>query len=103
MDNINALLSYYEEVDQKPAVGFADCANGTKTPSDPKKVCRFDLSSLGPCNKSNDFGYPGEKPCAILKLNRVRFAVIFWPFNQFGVSLIFINLDTGLWLDAGCY
>ncbi|KAM7539490.1 hypothetical protein Aperf_G00000058211 [Anoplocephala perfoliata] len=71
VDNINALLSYYEEINQKPAVGFANCTDGEKTPNDPKMVCRFDLSSLGPCNKSNDFGYPSEKPCAILKLNRI--------------------------------
>lgn len=73
VDNINALLSYYEKINEKPETGFATCTTDGKTPNDPKKVCRFDLNSLGPCNKTNNFGYPDDKPCVILKLNRVRF------------------------------
>ncbi|VDD83136.1 unnamed protein product [Mesocestoides corti] len=71
IDNLNALLSYYEEVNQKPAIGFATCENGVKTPNDPYKVCRFDLSELGPCTKENSYGYESGKPCVILKLNRI--------------------------------
>ncbi|VDL57793.1 unnamed protein product [Hymenolepis diminuta] len=71
VDNINALLSYYEKINEKPETGFATCTTDGKVPNDPKKVCRFDLNSLGPCNKANNFGYPDDKPCAILKLNRV--------------------------------
>lgn len=73
VDNINALLSYYEEINEiKSETGFAICTDKEKTPNDPKKVCRFDLSLLGPCNKANNFGYPEDKPCVFLKLNRVR-------------------------------
>ncbi|EUB56393.1 Sodium/potassium-transporting ATPase subunit beta-2 [Echinococcus granulosus] len=71
VDNLNALISYYEEINVKPAIGFANCTNDQKSPNEPKKVCRFDLESLGPCNKSNNYGYPDDKPCVILKLNRV--------------------------------
>nr|CDS29981.1 sodium:potassium dependent atpase beta subunit [Hymenolepis microstoma] len=71
VDNINALLAYYEEINEKPETGFATCTQDGKNPNDPKKVCRFDLSSLGPCNKANNYGYSSDKPCVILKLNRI--------------------------------
>ena len=76
VDNLNALLSYYEEINEKPETGFAICDEDKKTPNEPKKVCRFNLTTLGPCNKSNDFGYPEDKPCVMLKLNRVSIAML---------------------------
>ncbi len=73
VDNLNALLSYYEEIAQKPAKGFADCTGDEKKPNTPNRICRFNLEELGPCNRTNDFGYPHDQPCVMLKINRVSF------------------------------
>eukprot|EP00088_Acartia_fossae_P007017 TRINITY_DN13257_c0_g1_i6.p1 TRINITY_DN13257_c0_g1~~TRINITY_DN13257_c0_g1_i6.p1 ORF type:complete len:321 (-),score=109.15 TRINITY_DN13257_c0_g1_i6:622-1584(-) len=55
------------EVYKKPAKNAVDC--GPDGPAD-GKVCKFDLSELGPCAKGN-YGYDKGKPCVFLKLNKI--------------------------------
>nr|VZI26462.1 unnamed protein product [Spirometra erinaceieuropaei] len=71
VDNLNALLDYYEEISIKDKQEFADCSGDVKKPNTANKVCPFSLTTLGPCNRANEFGYPENKPCVILKINRV--------------------------------
>ncbi|BHF81159.1 Atp1b1p [Sparganum proliferum] len=71
VDNLNALLDYYEEISIKDKQEFADCSGAVKKPNIANKVCPFSLTTLGPCNRANEFGYPENKPCVILKINRV--------------------------------
>lgn len=97
VDNLNALISYYEAINEKPSIGFATCTNDRKDPNEPTKVCRFDLSSLGPCNKANNYGYPDDKPCVILKLNRVGTSVF---ARQYCSDCCHSHDFLDLWLDA---
>lgn len=46
------------------------CTFGVKPPDD--KVCEFDATSLGPCAKSNSYGFKSNSPCVFIKLNKVR-------------------------------
>lgn len=74
--NMQAYLKTYEFTFQVTDDAYATCDpnRGTKSPNNPKKVCRFDLDYLGPCQKQNMYGYEKMKPCIILKLNKVRSA-----------------------------
>ncbi|VDN11267.1 unnamed protein product [Dibothriocephalus latus] len=76
VDNLNALLDYYEEISLKDKQEFADCSGPVKKPNIATKVCQFPLSTLGACSRANDFGYPENKPCVMLKLNRVCLLLI---------------------------
>lgn len=65
-ESINKFLSRnYHHHDGVP------CLNG-KPSEDPKKACKFSVSSLGKCqNPDTAFGYAEGKPCIYLKLNRI--------------------------------
>ena len=40
---------------------------------DKKKVCRFNIDTLGKvCQQQKDYGYDEGQPCILLKLNKVR-------------------------------
>lgn len=69
--NIDAFLDIYNDVNAKPDGQFATCQENSTKQNDIEKVCKFPLSKLGPCNRSNTYGYPYGAPCVILKLNKV--------------------------------
>ncbi|VDL98902.1 unnamed protein product, partial [Schistocephalus solidus] len=72
VDNLNALLDYYEEISLKDQQEFANCSGPVKEPNIASKVCPFSLTTLGACSRATDFGYPENKPCVILKINRTK-------------------------------
>ncbi|CAL8102811.1 unnamed protein product [Calicophoron daubneyi] len=71
VENINAFLDTYDIVNAKPKMQFAQCSGDKKVPDDVEKVCRFSLDNLGPCSRSNHYGYPAGTPCILLKINKV--------------------------------
>ncbi|CAH1782013.1 unnamed protein product [Owenia fusiformis] len=68
-DHINSFLEQYENENQVRE-NFIDCSYGART--DSEKVCRFDVSNLGPeCVWQRDFGYEEARPCVLLMLNKI--------------------------------
>lgn len=65
--NINATLKAYE--DQSNSDYYQDCSSSVNASNG--KSCRFDLSNLGPCNADSKYGYADNKPCILLKLNKI--------------------------------
>ncbi|CAH1781969.1 unnamed protein product [Owenia fusiformis] len=67
--HINHLQAFLEQYNPPPSNAEV-CVSGP--PSDPKKVCKFDIADLGTnCTWANKFGYADGQPCVLLKLNRI--------------------------------
>nr|CAH8831584.1 unnamed protein product [Trichobilharzia regenti] len=71
VDNIDAFLQTYKDVNAKPDSQFASCKGKDADTKDVDKVCKFSLENLGPCNNKNSYGYSKGTPCVLLKLNKV--------------------------------
>ena len=41
-----------------------------------QKVCRFDITDLGNCQKQDTYGYEDGRPCVLLKINKVTIDTI---------------------------
>lgn len=53
-------------------VEMAQCARGDGAYEfDVNRPCAFDLNSGWPCNMDSVFGYDGESPCILLKMNKI--------------------------------
>jgi len=62
-DRTKTFLEPYADVNQTELVLCGDRKNDNE-------VCKFPISTLGPCGKGN-FGYDMGKPCIYLKLNKI--------------------------------
>lgn len=71
IDHIESFIRFYENENQ---IGdnFADCEAIGVRRDQRKKVCRFDISTLGKnCVKQQNYGYDDGMPCVLLKLNKI--------------------------------
>lgn len=59
------LAGYQNQNDSR----YVDCSDGV--PPAPGTLCRFNMTTLGPCTAATSYGYPEGKPCILLKLNKV--------------------------------
>ncbi|KAI8498806.1 positive regulation of calcium:sodium antiporter [Branchiostoma belcheri] len=63
---VNQLDSYLAPYNTTNDDVYVDC---TSSPAPKGKLCKFDVSQLGPCATS-PYGYDQGKPCILLKFNR---------------------------------
>jgi len=75
------LADYENELQTTETGSLVDCETVTKLRDQDQwdKACRFDITNeLGDaCVKQQSFGYEDGQPCVLLKLNRVRWFMIF--------------------------
>ncbi|XP_053602837.1 sodium/potassium-transporting ATPase subunit beta-2-like [Plodia interpunctella] len=71
IDNLNEFLLPYENKSMliNKGVNQIDCPNELRPPRD--EVCAFDVTKIGACTKDTDYGYSGDKPCFVIKLNKL--------------------------------
>ncbi|XP_062551182.1 sodium/potassium-transporting ATPase subunit beta-1-like [Armigeres subalbatus] len=71
VERIEQFLHPYRDPSKLPLEGKnqVNC-NFTSRPA-PGKVCKVDLSQMGPCNLADGYGYNKSTPCIFVKMNRI--------------------------------
>ncbi|KAH9512816.1 Sodium/potassium-transporting ATPase subunit beta-2 [Bulinus truncatus] len=68
VDSIKKVLKAYQNTN----LTNADCSNITAPRVTQEDACQFNYSALtAQCNEANDFGMAENKPCVLLKLNKI--------------------------------
>ncbi|KAL3317443.1 Atp1b1p [Cichlidogyrus casuarinus] len=70
VQGLDLFLKDYYDINAKNSVNFATC-DGKKQPDDIHKVCKFPIDKFGDCTQKNNYGYSSNKPCILLKLNKI--------------------------------